>query len=380
VTQPAVRSPRGRAAHVLVVAAARVAGWIFVCASGGVLAQASEPSLELSWQAPRECPTRLEVLDRVRAHVPAIESSPQRLQAFASVTRSGAGYSLVLALRGIDLVAQKQLEVDSCAAAADAAALLIALALDPNAGAVRAPEEAPAALGEPDPASATPAEAAPQVPAAGTTDETPGAPPEPGRPQTRAPAPPTAPLRIEQPAAAEGAPLELAFTLGAAVALDVGMLPQAPAWGLNPWLALSIARLRLAMGAWLWLPGEARLDRLEANATGGAVGGDLSIGYELRQSRWLLAPYGVVELLRLRISTTGISDPDSAAATSVGLGPGLHGSYRLTHELRVTADTCAILPLTRARWLVRTEGADYAVHSTSTATFRAALGLAYGFR
>ena len=332
--------------------------------------------LELSWQAPAECPTRPEVLERVRAHLPALESSSQRLQAFASVTRSGTGYALVLSLRGQDLVAQKQLEVESCAAAADAAALLIALAIDPQAVIVRDPSEAQVDDGAPGASNAQPEGSTP-----GTTGDTDaGAKPLPVPQATPAVASRAPVIRNPRPEAPAGEPLRPTFMLAAQLAVDVGMLPQVPTWGLHPWLSVSFGRLRAAGGFSLWLPGQTRVDRLDARVKGRAIGGDLALGIELLQSRWLLAPGAVAELLELTLSTTGVSDPGATDTAWVALGPGLHTSYRLIGGLRVVADTSAVFPLTRARFLVHTAGPDFELLETPAATFRASLGLAYQVR
>lgn len=375
-----MRPPRGRAGHALAMAATCAAGWIAPLAVPVVLAQSSASPLELAWQAPPDCPSQLDVLELIRAHVPALDASPQRLQAFASVTRSGSKYGLVLALRGPDLDAQKQLELESCEAAAEAAALLIALALDPDAGVGGSPSDGQAAGSQPAAASAgqlTDAAGQPKVePLQKDAAADTGAAAEP----PRAKAAPTAPIRISAPATPPGESVELAFTVGTALALDLGTLPQQPAWGVRPWLAISVARLRVAGGLLLWLPGRSRLNALGGDVEGRAVGGDLSFGLELLQGRLALAPYGAAELLELSVSTGGISDPGSAAATWAALGTGLHGSYRLVEELHVTADASVLIPVRQARWLVRTSGADFAVFATPAATFRACVGLAYAFR
>ncbi len=376
VPQLVSRPPRSRAAYVFAVAAAAAAGWSCVCAATLARAQPREQVLELSWLAPAECPTRPEVLERIRAHLPALESSSQHLQAFASVTRSGTAYALVLALRGQDLVAQKQLEVESCPAAADAAALLIALAIDPNAVIARDPSGAPVDDGASGASNAQPVDAAPTA----TADAEAAAKPVPVAQPTPVAASRVPATRDAPPAASAAEPLRFGFMLGAELASDVGMLPQAPAWGLHPWLSVAFGRLRVAGGFSLWLPGQTRVDRLDATVKGRAIGGDLALGIELLQSRWVLAPGAVAELLELTLSTTGVSDPGAADTAWVALGPGLHASYRLIGGLRVVADTSVIFPLTRARFLVHTDGADFELLETSVAAFRASLGLAYQVR
>ena len=134
-----------------------------VCATSSAFAQASEAPLELVWRAPHGCPVEADVLERIRRYLPALEAVPAHVRAEARVMRSGARYRLVLSLRSGDTIARRRLEVDSCEAATDVAALLVALALDPNAAA----DHGVADTAEPSAAVGTDTERAANPPATG---------------------------------------------------------------------------------------------------------------------------------------------------------------------------------------------------------------------
>lgn len=131
------------------------------------------PELRLTWDAPETCPSAAEVeaqFDRLlggRGRVP----SSKRVEATATVRRSLDGiWNLRLDTTVDDASGHRDLEGDSCWAVAAAAALVLALTIDPNA-AVRAsltpPPEGP-------PAPSVPAAPAPVVkPSAGPLETKP---------------------------------------------------------------------------------------------------------------------------------------------------------------------------------------------------------------
>ena len=180
------------------------------------------------------------------------------------------------------------------------------------------------------------------------------------------------------PAAASG-PSELSYSAGAALVIDLGMLPQTPAFGLQPWIALSVDRLRFAASFAWWVTGHAASDYPGAVLEGRGLAGGASLGFELVRTPFSLVPYAVAELAQLRVSTAGVSNPGSAAATWAAVGPGLHGEHGITDEIRVTLDASLLVPFRRPRWLLRTPQGDVAVLSASSATFRLSAGLAYVF-
>ena len=352
-----------------------IVAWLATCADTVVKAQGNAPpAIDLTWEAPSGCPQSADVVARAQAHLPSPAAAEPSLRAVARVTRDGRDYQLRHELRSGDVVARKQLAVESCEAAADAAALLIALALDPEAADARiaAPVEA-----EPVSQSASESNAVVAPPGEGATSK-------PVAAATRAASrrgKPAAPqLQIHQPSVLPGdEPLAFDFAVGVALALDLTVFPQTPAWGLRPWASVSLGRMRAAASFALFLPGQARARGVDARLEGRAVGGDVSLGFALLRTRLTLAPYVVGELLRQTIVTRGISDPDATAATWGALGIGMHAAYALGLGLRVTLDPVGLAPLLRPRWLVHASAGDVAVFSAPSLAFRLSIGLAYAF-
>ena len=103
------------------------------------------PELRLAWDAPAACPPASEVKARFdhllggRGRVP----SSKRVDAIATVQRTPSGaWTLRLDTTVDDAIGHRDLEGDSCWAVAAAAALVLALTIDPNA-AVRASQPSP---------------------------------------------------------------------------------------------------------------------------------------------------------------------------------------------------------------------------------------------
>lgn len=122
----------------------------FVLAWGGVLAiavssaqaqvAAGADRLALAWQAPDECPSRADVRAAVASRLgEAAERAGPALRAEARVERDAAGYRLALKTE----YGERRLAARSCAELAGAAALILALLIDPEADAT-APPPAPA--------------------------------------------------------------------------------------------------------------------------------------------------------------------------------------------------------------------------------------------
>ena len=199
--------------------------WLPVAVSALAFAGASDAQargpLSLRWSAPAGCPTGEAVLasvERLRPH--AFQRPPTRpLAAEVIVTPEGARWSLTLALHAAEETGARSLTADTCAEAADAAAVVLALAIDPTA---RRPPPAP----EPPPA-----------------------------------APP--PTRDDRP------------RVGGGVhgALDLGSLP-APAWGVGAGVGFARSWLRLELGA-TWFPAQRAVGAAGTASDVGLVTGEL---------------------------------------------------------------------------------------------------------
>lgn len=128
------------------------------------LACSSARALDLTWSAPASCPTQQVVQQRIDALIGTPrETQPvatQTVSAAASVTESRDGYKLKLALHGGEVSGTRSLTGRDCAALAETAAFLVAVAIDPS---LPGTQPAPARASEPVASSAQAPAAAPPV-------------------------------------------------------------------------------------------------------------------------------------------------------------------------------------------------------------------------
>lgn len=90
----------------------------------------STSPVELRWEAPAGCPDAQSVRDAVARGLASVAGRVARVEATVSVTAVDAEHwRAALALRGMDWTATRMLKGPSCAAVADASALVIVLAL-----------------------------------------------------------------------------------------------------------------------------------------------------------------------------------------------------------------------------------------------------------
>jgi hypothetical protein len=95
----------------------------------GAFAGPAAPALEASWDAPAGCPDREVLLARTRARIGATLQVPATIRGTVRATASGYALSLELAIAESTEV--RQLDAPVCDELVDAAALIVAVALDP---------------------------------------------------------------------------------------------------------------------------------------------------------------------------------------------------------------------------------------------------------
>ncbi len=197
---------------------AAVAVGLVTCAytfspSRAAAAEPEAPLLDLEWIAPTRsgCPTREEVVARVADVVGHVRSSKQRaISARGRVTENGRSareprYRLELVIIGSE-ANERILAGDDCSHLADAAALILALDIDPEALARSDRSDSSAPSGSPEPSTPRAAEVvAPASPPHAPSKPTPPA------PARRAETPPPRPFHLHG---------------GARLVLDDGSLPR----------------------------------------------------------------------------------------------------------------------------------------------------------
>jgi hypothetical protein len=310
-------------------------------------ARAEDPSLELTWRAPKDCPQEPEVRARIEGYLGGSNRSREQVIAEASIGgTSEHRYQLRLRITTSKGQAERSLSAESCAAVAQAAALLIAMAVDPNIAG--APESKGAAPGP----SATPS------------------------------APPPKPEARSERAASEASnePTEPALGVEASAMLDVGSMPGA-GLGFSGQAEARFSWLRLGLGGQLFIPSEGSISQLPtatvdisaAMATARACG-TWRLGPSLE-----LGPCVWGELGELRGRAEGIRRPFAGSALWLALGTALQSRFALGPHFKLDADAGLIVPHARRRFLVQSDQGTLAVHRVAAAALRFGLGISYEF-
>ena len=368
--------------------------WPWLCAlalaGARMLAAAqSMPELTLTWQAPDECPGESAVRQRVRSYLPADHRANGAVTARAHVRAARHGYRLELNLLGMDQTGRKALSAATCAPLADAAALLVALALDPRSASIADAAAPPASASPPSDGlqapDSTPSRAA-EVPSDAARDApAPDPAHAPLAPATPLPESTTPDAEAEAEAAqttpsAATADFQVVLEPGVGLAFDVGMLPQSPALGLRPHLAIGIGAFRAAAGLAFWFGAEGASDAYpRARVAGRGLLGDLQLGYRIALDPFVIVPSIAGEVGELSITARGITMPGSAGVTWAAAGAGLHNAYRVFGQLALTLDAFALAPFARPHLVVATATGPARVFTSAALTLRCSAGLAYGF-
>ncbi|MEX1366963.1 MAG: hypothetical protein AB1Z98_27800 [Nannocystaceae bacterium] len=142
-----------------------------------VLVVGAPGPVELEWTAPAECPSRAEVLERLRAELPDAEVSG--LRARMTVRKEGDGFVLDAVVGTGQGQSDRRLEASTCSELADATVVLITLALTREMGGTdetleepaSTPDEALEAPGVPSPADGSPGDATEDTPPSSEPDE-----------------------------------------------------------------------------------------------------------------------------------------------------------------------------------------------------------------
>jgi hypothetical protein len=216
-------------------------------------ALAQTASFSLSWQAPAECPDESHVRRAVEQLLGEGPPPPANVSARAVVEHTATGHWNVRLTTVRDgVTGERVVESESCQSLADATALILALAIDPQRVAARGPGAASA------PASSTVAPATPSAsasaPTAAPATASVASPAPPGASPTPAPASTPSAAREAAPVPS-GAPGPTLVALFAQVGGDVGTLPRA-AFALGAGAALTLGSLRVE-GYGTYLPQQA---------------------------------------------------------------------------------------------------------------------------
>jgi hypothetical protein len=379
------------------------AGAVGLAVAGAVLAFApaarAQPLVQLRWSAPAECPTQAAVAAEVSALLAQAADAP-KVSAAATVTRAGALYRLRVELAHH---AAREVTSASCLTVAHAAALMVAIAVDPEAARFAPPVDqpmreptapvAPAGGGLP---GAGPAGTAPGAATAGSVPAGPGvvAPPGPAAPSPTAPRaaptgaagaragsrrvarsvlPPGLPASTSRPAgasevraidaaadepspAAAAAPPRRRWHLFASGTADTATLGEVAA-SAEVGGGVTFGPLRFDVAAAFW-PRRA-VDAAKPSASGATTGGDVDLVTGALGACYAPPPLArlvgprfeidlpcvAVELGRMHAAAYGVSDPGEASRLWSGARAGLAGALVASPWLAMRLRLEAVLPL-----------------------------------
>jgi hypothetical protein len=280
--------------------------------------------VRITWTAPTECPTTADVsasVGHLLGQPPALPEG-RELEVKARAERKQARLWIgSVETRYGATVGNRAFEAESCRAAADATALIVALMI----------------------------EAAPTIEAA---------------------PPPASPP-------AEAARSSLTVSVGPTTALDVGTLP-APTAGAGVRAGLTFGRTSFDLAAVAWAPISTTIA-----GTDPPVGGtfrffsaSLAVCPTLAAGRFALGACGAAELVQVRGRGSGVSVPYENAYAWMSVGAGALARLRVSRHLSIPLRLSAMVPLAHPSFVLKgVVEAQGQVYSPSPILGRAELGI-----
>jgi hypothetical protein len=305
--------------------------------------------LQLAWSAPESCPDQVAVVRQIEHHLGyGLDSPPGPDGVVALVAVSAqpeGGFRLHLHTTFRGEVRERAVDGDSCGAVADAAALMLAFLIDPEAA---APEAKPEPEPEPERAEPPPVVIAPKP--AGVTA------PEPDAPKP-------------EPSVAASGP---SWFLAAAFGIDTGALPE-PTTSVGGALGIELGRLALEASFSRYSPQE---QRLAGDATRGGNFELWALGarscYSLRWAATEVGPCLGLEGGTVFGSGFGVDTPGQGKGLWLAAAAELSGRYRASSWLGVRTLAGVAAPFTRPVYVLDNVGT---VYQADFITFRGTLGL-----
>jgi len=296
-------------------------------------AAAASPAVQ--WEAPAPCPSAAQGLTMIEANLGARLGDIETDADFTvTLSQSDRGWSATIDMRSGTANSTRTLPaVDSCQEASDAAALVVAIALDPSTGAAAGnlvpepePEPKPELVPEPEP-----------VPQPEPKPE-PEPEPEPEREPSTAPEPVDPPLAI-------GA------HLGIAGGIRYGSLDRAVG-ALTLRGGLLLPRIRVSLEVVTAPRRVVAIDdatRARFTQWGLAAGGCWRVPLAPMAA---LEPCGALEIGQMLSTTDGLDNARTRAPTWLAFRAGPHLTWRLLRRTGLWAGVEALVPLTRPTYEV----------------------------
>jgi hypothetical protein len=328
--------------------------WLALVLLAAAPARAQAP-VDLTWTAPPGCPDTASVLAEVERLLGASARREDRVRVRGTMVRQGPRLWLTLETTTREGDASRTLEGGSCEALAQAGALVIAMAIDPEAVALtqagleappddppdteRTPDEAPPPL-EPDVASEDEPDPVPVIEPARTSDSS-----------------------VSREAPSASAPGDVRFVLAAHALVGVGPLPSASP-GASLALGVRVGPVELTASGAIFGEQGARL------ATAPTIGGTFGLAYarlrgcvpffeELVSFGACLAIEGGATWGR----GEGVPRVQSGTAPWIALAGGLEARLRIVDALALSVMADLQVPILRSPFELAIDGMPTAVHT-----------------
>jgi hypothetical protein len=321
--------------------AVAAASALVVAARAGAQSPAAS-GVQLTWNAPSECPARADVEREVNQILSASTAPASAVSARADVTRAGEKWHVELAIASSEGRGERQLDATSCAELGSAVALIVALAVDPGARPPPPPLD------------------------------------DAGAPEAAVSAAPSSSARALRPASE---PTSLGVAVAADVVADSATLPST---GVGGELAIALVADRLRVeGRGRLFASQRALD--PAKSTQGVdvalLGGGLRACFAVLAGTVALAPCAGGGVERLSADGFGGNASFSRDAAFASLDGGALLTWSFTRWLALRAELDGVVPLARPSFVVlRADGSVAEVlHRPSSVAARTGLGIELHF-
>jgi hypothetical protein len=323
----------------------------------------AQEGFDLSWQAPSACPQDLSFLRRVEAFLGRRlpQGSARALLVDARVTGDDAqGYVAALSFKDARGSTQRELTHPDCTKLTEAAALLVALVIDPER--VKTIQEQGSAPSPPAPSEpATPAEE-PAPPAKAALPA-----PVPAEPVRR---PESLPSRGSS---SSGGPR---FSAGVSGLVATGLLPSAAA-GVGAELVLSLSGFEAGLGGRYWFPRSAAVPlTAAANVDVSVATATLRVCGVPRSGQWSFAACARADLGDMMGRGEGVDNARARHDSYGALGAAVSAGYSIGRVSPVVGTELLVL-VGRPRFGVLRDGQDQSVFQPNLWQLSGFIGLRY---
>jgi hypothetical protein len=327
--------------------------------------------LTLEWKANPSCSSPSQIADEVSRILRGAPGSERPVSARVSLVGDDrTSWHVTIVTQSDGASRERSFEAESCTAAAEAVAVILAIAINPRASPPPAPEVLP-------PASAAPTSSSTPPPAVATLPPAPPTPPASAALAGPIATPPPAPSALTStPSSSSGPPNPLTLqglTVAGSLAIGAGNLPTVGA-GAELAVGWRPGRLRLELAGTYW--GQQRATASGAGADFELLSTEARAIYAWTAGRLALGPLLAVGLEWIKASGFGGTFANASPAETLGtVGVGGLVTWRLAWRIHLRLALESVFPLSRPDFVVLDRpAAASTVYRPSLAFGRAVVG------